>query len=239
MGRSSPCFELRPAIPGSVGETLPSAAARESNTRPPPRVASFASSPTAVPSRPRKRGSRSGQGRLRHWRRRSRLGKHLGSVWGRGDPAAAADEAAAEAAKAEALLETLGSKQLRAARTRTLQKALGPMRPFRAVGVNYKRDDEMRAHYIQTRLPDLADALIHIDMTDALMPLDLTPEWVAGHQQIQQAAMHARPRPDFRAGRSTRRRGRGSRGSRNNRGNRGSRGSRGGGHGGRNSRPKA
>ena len=192
-GDPAHCFELRPAIPGSVGETLHQALphVRAIHAAPAARgILCFFSDrgaePTTQAGQPQRPGQTRGTGAADQ-----RLGKHLGSVWGRGDPAAAADEAAAEAAKAEALLETLGSKQLRAARTRTLQKALGPMRPFRAVGVNYKRDDEMRAHYIQTRLPDLADALIHIDMTDALMPLDLTPEWVAGHQQIQQAAMHA------------------------------------------------
>ena len=44
-----------------------------------------------------------------------------------------------------------------------------------------------RAHYINTVLPELVDALIHIDMTDALMPLDQTPEWRQGHQHVQQA----------------------------------------------------
>ena len=109
---------------------------------------------------------------------------HQQSVWRGGDPADAAREAAREAARAEALLGTLGSPHLRAARIRTLREILYPPRPFRAVGVAYKKDDELRAHYVTTVLPELVDALIHIDTTDALTPLDRTPEWSQGYARL-------------------------------------------------------
>lgn len=47
--------------------------------------------------------------------------------------------------------------------------------------------DEMRAHYISVALPELLDAVIHIDHTDAIVPLDMTTEWRRGHAETSAA----------------------------------------------------
>jgi erythromycin esterase-like protein len=45
----------------------------------------------------------------------------------------------------------------------------------RAIGVIYRPDTERRSHYFYTCLPDQFDAVIHIDDTRAVEPLDRTP----------------------------------------------------------------
>ena len=60
-----------------------------------------------------------------------------------------------------------------------LAKALAAPRLQRAIGVVYRPETERRSHYFQTRLPRQFDAMIHIDETRALVPLDrlrATPE---------------------------------------------------------------
>ena len=47
----------------------------------------------------------------------------------------------------------------------------------RAIGVIYRPDTERQSHYFHTRLPDQFDAMIHIDETHALEPLDKGPGW--------------------------------------------------------------
>ncbi len=42
----------------------------------------------------------------------------------------------------------------------------------RAIGVIYRPETERQSHYFETRLADQFDALIHIDVTHALEPLD-------------------------------------------------------------------
>jgi len=42
----------------------------------------------------------------------------------------------------------------------------------RAIGVIYRPDTERQSHYLETRLADQFDALIHIDETNAVEPLD-------------------------------------------------------------------
>jgi erythromycin esterase-like protein len=45
----------------------------------------------------------------------------------------------------------------------------------RAIGVIYRPETERVSHYFQARLPDQFDALIHLDETNALQPV----EWLA------------------------------------------------------------
>jgi erythromycin esterase-like protein len=52
-----------------------------------------------------------------------------------------------------------------------------PPRLQRAIGVIYRPDTERQSHYFETRLADQFDALIHIDETHALEPLDKGRSW--------------------------------------------------------------
>ena len=54
----------------------------------------------------------------------------------------------------------------------TLQKALPLRKLQRAIGVVYLPQIERRSHYLYTDLASQFDALIHIDATDALTPLE-------------------------------------------------------------------
>jgi erythromycin esterase-like protein len=55
-----------------------------------------------------------------------------------------------------------------------------PRRLQRAIGVIYRPDTERLSHYFYTRLADQFDALIHIDETHALEPLDRIAAWHTG-----------------------------------------------------------
>jgi erythromycin esterase-like protein len=50
----------------------------------------------------------------------------------------------------------------------------------RAIGVIYKPAAERWSHYFEARLPQQFDALIHLDETRALEPLERTSLWTAG-----------------------------------------------------------
>jgi erythromycin esterase-like protein len=50
----------------------------------------------------------------------------------------------------------------------------------RAIGVIYRPETERLSHYFQARLPDQFDAIIHIDETRALEPLERTSIWDEG-----------------------------------------------------------
>ncbi|MBH0781063.1 erythromycin esterase family protein [Nocardia bovistercoris] len=50
----------------------------------------------------------------------------------------------------------------------------------RAIGVIYRPGTERQSHYFHTRVAEQFDALIHIDRTTALEPLEPSGEWVAG-----------------------------------------------------------
>ncbi|QQZ19659.1 MULTISPECIES: erythromycin esterase family protein [Rhodococcus] len=50
----------------------------------------------------------------------------------------------------------------------------------RAIGVIYRPETERQSHYFYTRLSDQFDAVIHIDTTHALEPLERTSLWVEG-----------------------------------------------------------
>ena len=50
----------------------------------------------------------------------------------------------------------------------------------RAIGVIYLPETERMSHYFRGRLPEQFDAVIHIDRTKALIPLERTSTWEAG-----------------------------------------------------------
>ncbi len=50
----------------------------------------------------------------------------------------------------------------------------------RAIGVIYKPEAERVSHYFEARLADQFDAVIHIDETRAVEPLERTSQWEAG-----------------------------------------------------------
>jgi erythromycin esterase-like protein len=50
----------------------------------------------------------------------------------------------------------------------------------RAIGVIYRPETERVSHYFKARLADQFDALIHIDTTHAVEPLDRTAGWDEG-----------------------------------------------------------
>jgi erythromycin esterase-like protein len=50
----------------------------------------------------------------------------------------------------------------------------------RAIGVIYRPESERLSHYFEACLPPQFDAVIHLDETRALQPLERTSEWDAG-----------------------------------------------------------
>ena len=61
-----------------------------------------------------------------------------------------------------------------------LQRLATPQRLQRAIGVIYRPETERQSHYFMTHLAQQFDALIHIDETAALEPLDRGPVWDGG-----------------------------------------------------------
>lgn len=57
---------------------------------------------------------------------------------------------------------------------------LSAVRLGRAIGVIYRPETERQSHYFHVRPADQFDAMIHIDRTRALEPLEPTSLWVAG-----------------------------------------------------------
>jgi erythromycin esterase-like protein len=47
----------------------------------------------------------------------------------------------------------------------------------RAIGVIYRPQTERQSHYFHARVSEQFDALIHIDRTTALVPLEPSPHW--------------------------------------------------------------
>jgi erythromycin esterase-like protein len=50
----------------------------------------------------------------------------------------------------------------------------------RAIGVVYRPETERISHYFHARVAEQFDAIIHIDETTALEPLEITGEWETG-----------------------------------------------------------
>ena len=61
-----------------------------------------------------------------------------------------------------------------------LSRLLNPQRLERAIGVIYLPESERVSHYFYARLADQFDAVIHLDQTRAVEPLERTSQWEAG-----------------------------------------------------------
>ena len=61
-----------------------------------------------------------------------------------------------------------------------LRSLVASQRLQRAIGVIYRPDTERQSHYFYTRLAQQYDAVIHIDDTSAVEPLDVGPVWIDG-----------------------------------------------------------
>jgi erythromycin esterase-like protein len=62
----------------------------------------------------------------------------------------------------------------------TARDALRTARLERAIGVIYRPETERQSHYFEARLGEQFDAVIHLDRTRALVPLEPTPGWERG-----------------------------------------------------------
>jgi erythromycin esterase-like protein len=61
-----------------------------------------------------------------------------------------------------------------------VQEALSRSRLERAIGVIYRPETELQSHYFEARLAQQFDAVIHVDGTHALEPLERTARWDLG-----------------------------------------------------------
>jgi erythromycin esterase-like protein len=59
-------------------------------------------------------------------------------------------------------------------------EALGSARVERMIGVIYRPDTERHSHYFRSRPADQFDAVVHIDETRAVEPLERTARWDPG-----------------------------------------------------------
>jgi erythromycin esterase-like protein len=66
--------------------------------------------------------------------------------------------------------------------TTELRQTLGEEWLERAIGVIYRPDTERISHYFKANLPRQFDAIIHLDETRALEPLEPTTGWHAGEE---------------------------------------------------------
>ena len=73
--------------------------------------------------------------------------------------------------------------------TRRHAQVLGVPRLQRAIGVIYRPDTERQSHYDHARLPEQFDALIHIDTTRAVEPLERNAEWTPEVPEIYPAGL--------------------------------------------------
>ncbi len=81
----------------------------------------------------------------------------------------------------ESLLHTVGLPQFWiSTRDRAAAETLAEPRLERAIGVIYRPESELQSHYFEAHLADQFDAVIHIDRTRALEPLEPTALWQRG-----------------------------------------------------------
>ena len=82
----------------------------------------------------------------------------------------------------EALFHEVGIKDfvLNLRGNKELARHLDLSRLQRAIGVLYLPQTERQSHYFFSKLPEQFDAVIHIDTTHALKPLELTALWHKG-----------------------------------------------------------
>jgi erythromycin esterase-like protein len=76
----------------------------------------------------------------------------------------------------EALFHVVGHSSYLLPMKDDVAGALAPKRLQRAVGVVYRPDTELQSHYYKASLPQQFDAVIHIDHTRSLEPLERIPE---------------------------------------------------------------
>lgn len=67
-------------------------------------------------------------------------------------------------------------------RDRPLRETLSNPLLERAISVIYRPETERVSHYFEARLSDQFDAVIHIDRTLALIPLEASVPWHAGEE---------------------------------------------------------
>jgi erythromycin esterase-like protein len=82
----------------------------------------------------------------------------------------------------EALFHTVGTADffLPIRGDARLSQALAETRLERAIGVIYRPESERVSHYFEARLPQQFDAVIHLDVTQAVEPLDRNAGWDQG-----------------------------------------------------------
>ena len=82
----------------------------------------------------------------------------------------------------EALFHDVGHPRfsLRTRLDEVLADNLRETRLHRAIGVIYRPETELVSHYIETRVADQFDVVLHIDHTRALEPLERTALWEQG-----------------------------------------------------------
>ena len=85
----------------------------------------------------------------------------------------------------EELLHEVGEKEflLRFDAAPRSAHALRSGRLQRAIGVIYRPETERRSHYFRARLADQFDAVIHVDETRAIEPLERTAGWEEGEMR--------------------------------------------------------
>jgi erythromycin esterase-like protein len=84
----------------------------------------------------------------------------------------------------EALLHATGRERLLVPMwDERIRDALDEPRLERAIGVIYRPDTERLSHYFHCLLPEQFDAVVHVDVTRALEPLDRTSQWDAGEPE--------------------------------------------------------
>jgi erythromycin esterase-like protein len=74
----------------------------------------------------------------------------------------------------------IGAFMLRLRNAGVVADLLAPPRLERAIGVIYRPDTERVSHYFHASLSEQFDAVIHVDETQALEPLERTGSWEAG-----------------------------------------------------------
>jgi erythromycin esterase-like protein/predicted phosphoribosyltransferase len=82
----------------------------------------------------------------------------------------------------EALFHEVGQKEfwLRLRAGAAAEDVMRSARLERAIGVIYKPETERQSHYFRARLADQFDAVIHLDETRAVEPLERTAGWAKG-----------------------------------------------------------
>ena len=82
----------------------------------------------------------------------------------------------------EELFHQVGQKEFMLCFPKSTRAAevLRSARLERAIGVIYRPETERQSHYFRARLADQFDAVIHIDDTRAVEPLERTSVWETG-----------------------------------------------------------